>query len=169
MDQHCPTSYVYLTCCLIIALNIVYFLITLIKLYIQHQRRRLPIFNQKMTDKSNEIASRITTSTIRTGSERLIQLYPHVTEDTPLPSRWNSKEKAAPLNLQQNNLVVTYKGEESSYIPFNLSQFFRIGTPKSHKDAASVRADHPIPPLTGIYYYEVKILSKGREGYVEKK
>lgn len=39
-----------------------------------------------------------------------------------------------------------------------------LGPGKSHKDAASVRADHPIPPLTGIYYFEVKILSKGRDG-----
>jgi hypothetical protein len=63
-----------------------------------------------MTDKQNEITSRITTSTIKTGSERLSQLYPHVNEDTLLPSKWNSKEKAATLVLQQNNLVVTYKG-----------------------------------------------------------
>ena len=127
MDQHCSTSYVYLTCCLIIALNIVYFIITLIKLYIQHQRRRFPIFNQNMTDKSNEIASRITTSTIRTGSERLTQLYPHVTEDTPLPSRWNSKEKAPPLGLQQNNLVVTYKGKEScSFNPSDRNSFEQV-------------------------------------------
>jgi hypothetical protein len=150
MDQSCSTNYAYLTCCLIIALNIVYFIFTLIKLYFQHQRRRLPNFNQKMTDKTNEITTRITTSTIKTGSERLAQLYPHVViEDTPLPSKWNSKEKAPTLVLQQNNLVVTYKGPG-----------------KSHKDAASVRSDHPIPPLTGIYYYEVKILSKGRDGYM---
>ena len=41
---------------------------------------------------------------------------------------------------------------------------FLLGPGKSHKDAASVRSDHPIPPLTGIYYFEVKILSKGRDG-----
>lgn len=112
MDQNCSTSYAYLTCCLIIALNIVYFIITLIKLYIQYQRRRRSSkFNQKMTDKTNEITSRITTSTIKTGSERLTQLYPHVSDDTPFPSRWNSKEKAPTLVLQQNNLVVTYKGK----------------------------------------------------------
>ncbi|CAF0796475.1 unnamed protein product [Adineta ricciae] len=104
-----------------------------------------------MTDnKSNETTSRITTtSTVKTGLERLAQLYPHVSEDTPLPTKWNSKEKTSSLVLQQNNLVVTYKGQG-----------------KSHKDAASVRADHPIPPLTGIYYYEVKVLSKGRDGYM---
>jgi hypothetical protein len=65
-----------------------------------------------MTDKQNEITSRITTSTIKTGSERLAQLYPHISEDTPLPSKWNSKEKAPTLVLQQNNLVVTYKGKD---------------------------------------------------------
>jgi hypothetical protein len=46
------------------------------------------------------------------------------------------------------------------------SNYFLLGPGKSHKDAASVRSDHPIPPLTGIYYYEVKILSKGRDGYM---
>ncbi len=112
MDQSCSTNYVYIACYLIIVLNIVYFIFTLIKLYIQHQRRRLPRINQKMTDKQNEITSRITTSTIKTGSERLAQLYPHISEDTPLPSKWNSKEKAPTLVLQQNNLVVTYKGKD---------------------------------------------------------
>ncbi|CAF1382552.1 unnamed protein product [Rotaria sp. Silwood1] len=105
-----------------------------------------------MTDQQNETlttTSHITTSTTKTGLERLAQLYPHVTEDTPLPSKWSSKEKASPLALQQNNLLVTYKGPG-----------------KSHKDAASVRSDHPIPPLTGIYYYEIKIISKGRDGYM---
>ena len=32
-------------------------------------------------------------------------------------------------------------------------------------DAASVRADHPIPSSCGIYYYEVTILSRGSQGY----
>ncbi|CAF4477668.1 unnamed protein product, partial [Rotaria magnacalcarata] len=136
-----------------IAINLVYFIIITIKLFIQYQRRPVTGYNHKMTDESNETtttgSSRITTSTSKTGLERLAQLYPHVTEDTPLPSKWNSKEKAPPLALQQNNLAVTYKGPG-----------------KSHKDAASVRSDHPIPSLTGIYYYEVKIISKGRDGFM---
>ena len=106
MDQSCSTNFTYITCCLIIVINIIYFIFTLIKLYIQHQRRRSPTFNQKMTDKQNE-----TTSVIKTGAERLAQLYPHINEDTILPSKWNSKEKAPTLVLQQNNLVVTYKGK----------------------------------------------------------
>ncbi len=112
MDRSCSTNYAYITCCLIIAVNIVYLIFILIKLYIQHYRQRLPIYNQKMTDKLNETTTKTTTSTIKTGLERLAQLYPHVSEDTSLPSKWNSKEKASTLVLQQNNLVVTYKGKD---------------------------------------------------------
>lgn len=41
-----------------------------------------------------------------------------------------------------------------------------LGYGKTHKDAASVRATHPIPSACGLYYFEVKIVSKGRDGYV---
>lgn len=46
----------------------------------------------------------------KTGYERLAQLYPHVGEDSRLPSKWNAKEKPSALVLQQNDLVVMYKG-----------------------------------------------------------
>ena len=38
------------------------------------------------------------------------------------------------------------------------------GVGKTLKDAASVRATHKIPAACGIYYFEVKIISKGRDG-----
>lgn len=41
------------------------------------------------------------------------------------------------------------------------------GHGKTPKDAASVRATHPIPAACGVYYFEVKIISKGRDGYVK--
>jgi len=44
--------------------------------------------------------------------------------------------------------------------------FFCLGHGKTHKDAASVRATHPIPAACGLYYFEVKIVSKGRDGYM---
>jgi len=34
------------------------------------------------------------------------------------------------------------------------------------QNAASVRADAPIPPQTGVYYYEVEIISRGQKGYI---
>lgn len=53
-------------------------------------------------------ATRVTTN--KSGYERLAQLYPHVGDDIHLPSKWNGKEKAPTLVLQQNDLVVTYRG-----------------------------------------------------------
>uniref|UniRef100_A0A665U121 RAN binding protein 10 n=1 Tax=Echeneis naucrates TaxID=173247 RepID=A0A665U121_ECHNA len=83
-------------------------------------------------------------------NERLKRLYPAVNEDeTPLPRSWSPKDKYSYIGLSQNNLRVHYKGHG-----------------KNHKDAASVRATHPIPAACGIYYFEVKIVSKGRDGYM---
>lgn len=50
------------------------------------------------------------TTNIKNGYERLAQLYPQITDDIHLPTKWNGKEKAPTLVLQQNDLVVTYKG-----------------------------------------------------------
>lgn len=41
-----------------------------------------------------------------------------------------------------------------------------LGVGKSHNDAASVRTTHPVPAACGLYYFEVKIISKGRDGYM---
>ncbi|XP_020790633.1 ran-binding protein 10 [Boleophthalmus pectinirostris] len=83
-------------------------------------------------------------------NDRLKRLYPAVNEEeTPLPRSWSPKDKYSYIGLSQNNLRVHYKGHG-----------------KNHKDAASVRATHPIPAACGIYYFEVKIVSKGRDGYM---
>jgi hypothetical protein len=39
------------------------------------------------------------------------------------------------------------------------------GPGKSESDAASIRTDCEIPRQCGVYYFEVFICSKGREGY----
>lgn len=82
--------------------------------------------------------------------DRLKLLHPMVNEEeTPLPRSWSPKDKYNYIGLSQNNLRVHYKGHG-----------------KTHKDAASVRATHPIPAACGLYYFEVKIVSKGRDGYM---
>ncbi|KAF2895915.1 hypothetical protein ILUMI_10251 [Ignelater luminosus] len=82
--------------------------------------------------------------------DRLKRLYPAVNEEkTPLPRAWSAKEKYNYIGLSQNNLRVHYKGHG-----------------KTHRDAASVQATHPIPAACGLYYFEVKIVSKGRDGYM---
>ncbi|KAM9459705.1 ran-binding protein 9 [Salvelinus alpinus] len=83
-------------------------------------------------------------------NQQLRRLYPAVNElETPLPRSWSPKDKFSYIGLSQNNLRVHYKGHG-----------------KTPKDAASVRATHPIPAACGVYYFEVKIISKGRDGYM---
>ena len=82
--------------------------------------------------------------------ERLRILYPMVNEaETPLPRTWSSSDKYNFISLTNGNLRVQYKGHG-----------------KTHKDASSVRATHPIPASCGIFYFEVRIISKGRDGYM---
>ncbi|XP_064398306.1 ran-binding protein 10-like isoform X2 [Halichondria panicea] len=80
----------------------------------------------------------------------LCRLYPKVDEtENPLPRTWSTKDKFTYIGLSQGNLRAHYKGSG-----------------KNHKDAASVRVSHPIPAACGVYYFEVKIISKGRDGYI---
>ncbi|KZF24307.1 SPRY domain-containing protein [Xylona heveae TC161] len=67
----------------------------------------------------------------------------------PLPSKWNDNDKFAGLELQADRLEVRFTGPS-----------------KSHDEAAAVRADRPMPPECGIYYYEVTVISKGKEGLI---
>lgn len=41
-----------------------------------------------------------------------------------------------------------------------------VGPGDEDKDAASVRADHPVPFDVSLYYYEVQVVNKGRDGFV---
>lgn len=43
---------------------------------------------------------------------------------------------------------------------------FLTGPGKSEADAASVRANFPMRPQCGIYYFEMHVLSKGSDGYI---
>ncbi|KAI8817776.1 concanavalin A-like lectin/glucanase domain-containing protein [Fimicolochytrium jonesii] len=66
-----------------------------------------------------------------------------------LPTQWNAKDKNQSLDLAPNGLRITYTGP---------------GQMDAH--AAAVRTNYPIPPQCGLFYYEVTIISKGREGFI---
>ncbi|OJD25916.1 hypothetical protein ACJ73_02714 [Blastomyces percursus] len=68
----------------------------------------------------------------------------------PLPSRWSDQYKNAGLDLLSDGLEVRYLGN-----PLKLDH-----------EAASCRADHPMPPQCGIYYFEVTIISKPKDGMI---
>lgn len=82
----------------------------------------------------------------------IIEHHPPREEDNlmPLPSKWNDADKYVELDLSQEGLEVRYKGQGN----------------KLDHEAAAVRADHPMPPQCGLYYFEVTILAKPKEGYV---
>lgn len=67
----------------------------------------------------------------------------------PWPTRWNDADKFAQLEIEDNGRLA-----KSS------------GTQKTHDEAAAVRADFPMPRQCGIYYYEITVISKGKDGYV---
>ena len=67
----------------------------------------------------------------------------------PLPSRWNEDDKAAGLEILADGTEVRFNG-----------------ITKQQDEAASVRADHPMPKEAGLYYFEVTVLSRFKEVYV---
>ncbi|KAF1985679.1 SPRY-domain-containing protein [Aulographum hederae CBS 113979] len=87
----------------------------------------------------------------------IIERAPPVTafgseEVKPLPSRWNESDKFQGLDvLGENGCEVRLQG-----------------LPKGSQsdDSATIRADHPIPRQVGLYYYEVEVVSKAKEGMV---
>ncbi|KAJ3351665.1 Ran-binding protein 9 [Allomyces javanicus] len=76
-------------------------------------------------------------------------LHPTRRDAIALPSAWNPKDKCGLVELHEGAQRANYNG-----------------TGRSDQDAASVRANHPIPPECGIFYYEVEIVSKGTDGYI---
>ena len=67
-----------------------------------------------------------------------------------LPSRWNESDKCMMLEILADGLEVRYNG------PVN----------KHEHEAAAVRAQYSMPPQCGIYYFEVTILSKSKDGMI---
>lgn len=82
---------------------------------------------------------------------RLKQIYPYA-DHSELPLSWSPKDKSSQINLSENNLRIYFKGNGKK--------------DKNDKQAASARATHPIPQSCQLYYFEISIISKGREGYM---
>lgn len=64
----------------------------------------------------------------------------------PLPSRWNREDKDASLEVMDDGCTVKHTGRSSS-----------------DHEACAIRADHYMPPLCGVYYFEVTVLNRKRE------
>ncbi|EJD04459.1 SPRY-domain-containing protein [Fomitiporia mediterranea MF3/22] len=88
-------------------------------------------------------------------TERRSAYYPSVTPANSdsiihLPTRWNDQDKNKYLHISEDGRNLSFHGP----------------TQQGEKEAAAARANHPIPPACGIYYYEVTILDKGYKGHI---
>lgn len=63
------------------------------------------------------------------------------------PTRWNDGDKFLQMELDDAGRQAKFSGAQ-----------------KTHDEAAAVRADFPMPRQCGIYYYEVTVMSKGKDG-----
>lgn len=84
--------------------------------------------------------------------KRLKRLYPCVDDVSQLPHGWSPESKAPPLGLTHDNLGCYYRSNGRRE--------------EDEKFAAAVRTDYSIPPSCLLYYYEIKFISKGREGFM---
>lgn len=68
-----------------------------------------------------------------------------------IPTRLSANTKAP-------GIEIAYDGSEAKYNG--------LGKDRPSDEASSIRADRPMPREVGVYYYEVTVLSKGRDRYI---
>jgi Ran-binding protein 9/10 len=67
-----------------------------------------------------------------------------------VPSNWDTIPRGHSMRfLEIHGLRVCYKGPGSD-----------------DRDAAAIRTDHPIPSSCPLYYFEIEIVNKGRDGFI---
>lgn len=82
-------------------------------------------------------------------SHDIVERTPVAAEEpvAPWPTRWNDADKFPQMEVEDNGRQAKFGGAQ-----------------KAHDEAASIRADYPMPRQCGIYYYEVTVVSKGKDG-----
>ncbi|KAF2637381.1 Ran-binding protein-like protein [Massarina eburnea CBS 473.64] len=82
-------------------------------------------------------------------THEIIERAPVFVEEpiAPWPTRWNAADKFPQMEVEDDGRLAKFVGQQ-----------------KSNDEAASVRTDYPMPRQCGIYYYEVTVVSKGKEG-----
>ncbi|KAI3427988.1 hypothetical protein D9Q98_006376 [Chlorella vulgaris] len=69
----------------------------------------------------------------------------------PVPSSWDMSSVRSPAQR---------------YLSVDGCRVKYIGPGSADRDAAAVRANHPVPSDCPIYYFEVEVVSRGRDGFI---
>jgi hypothetical protein len=67
----------------------------------------------------------------------------------PLPTTMSAEDRSNRLDLAEEGRIVKYTGPG-----------------RNDSDAAAVRSNTPLPPQVGLYFFEVSVVNKGRDGYI---
>ncbi|KAF2150745.1 SPRY-domain-containing protein [Myriangium duriaei CBS 260.36] len=112
-----------------------------------------PALGSRQASSSNLSLHKATSGSAHRGvSHDVIERLPPLQSNerpNSIPTRWSDTDKCSGIEILGNGAEVKYQGT--------------IRTPD---DAVAVRSDHPIPQECGLYYYEVTIMSRGKEGLI---
>ena len=112
-----------------------------------------PIQRSLSTSSSNVNLNKMHSQHIHRGVvQDVVERIPPPTEEDkshPLPTRWSEDDRMSGLEVLA----------DGSEVRFN-------GVTKTSDEAASVRSDHPMPKECGLYYFEVTVLSRGKDGLI---
>jgi hypothetical protein len=102
---------------------------------------------------SQDLSANIGSATIHRSRKDIIQDYMarnplRTNAPKKLPTCWSDIDKWPGLELLAGATEVKF-----------------TGSTKTSDEAAAIRSDHPMPKEVGIYYFEVTVLSRGKEGY----
>ncbi|KAJ4292621.1 hypothetical protein N0V90_009284 [Kalmusia sp. IMI 367209] len=83
-------------------------------------------------------------------AHEVIERTPASTEEAivPWPTEWNDADKFTQMEVEESGRQARFAGSGKS----------------GNDEAAAVRANFPMPRQCGIYYYEVTVVSKGKDG-----
>jgi hypothetical protein len=121
------------------------------KVQAQKEAKRTP-GDASSTSLGNFAPSSLPSGSHRGMSHTVIERPPPFDDDdtlAPLPTKWNKDDMWTGLELVQDDYGVKYNGVKNHH-------------DRDH-EAYAIRADQPMPPQCGIYYYEVQVLSGKRD------
>jgi Ran-binding protein 9/10 len=66
-----------------------------------------------------------------------------------LPNSFNPEDRSNRIEVESDGKMIKY-----------------VGPGRNDSDAAAIRSNIPVPPQVGIYYFEVKVVNRGRDGFI---